>query len=204
MIATLSGVLAEREADSVLVQTDGGVGYAVAVPLGVFERLPARGARCTLFTELVVREDGWTLYGFDSSNERTIFQRLLSATGLGPRLALAILSTLGPDRAVKSIQGKDVAALSTVSGIGKKRAEKLIVELSDRFADVALGPATAPSRPSDAAVRALTVLGYTTMVADEAVRAVLGAGSSDGVEELVRRALQHLTTGRAGGGGSRR
>ncbi|HEY9382071.1 MAG TPA: Holliday junction branch migration protein RuvA [Gemmatimonadales bacterium] len=198
MIATVSGVLAEREGETVVIQTDGGVGYAVAVPLGVFERLPARGARCALFTELVVREDGWTLYGFDSPTERAIFQRLLSATGLGPRLALAILSTLGPERAVRSIQGKDVAALSTVSGIGKKRAEKLIVELSDRFADIAIAPAAGPGRSSDEAVRALTVLGYTAAVADEAVRAVLAAGSADAVETLVRRALQHLTTPRGG------
>jgi Holliday junction DNA helicase RuvA len=198
MIATVSGVLAEREGETVVIQTDGGVGYAVAVPLGVFERLPARGARCALFTELVVREDGWTLYGFDSPTERAIFQRLLSATGLGPRLALAILSTLGPERAVRSIQGKDVAALSSVSGIGKKRAEKLIVELSDRFADIAVAPAAGPGRSSDEAVRALTVLGYTAAVADEAVRAVLAAGSTDAVETLVRRALQHLTTPRGG------
>jgi len=198
MIATLSGVLAEREGETVVIQTDGGVGYAVAVPLGVFERLLARGGRCALFTELVVREDAWTLYGFDSPTERAIFQRLLSATGLGPRLALAILSMLGPERAVRSIQGKDVAALSTVSGIGKKRAEKLIVELSDRFADLAIAPAAGPGRSSDEAVRALTALGYSTAVADEAVRAVLAAGSTDAVETLVRRALQQLTTPRGG------
>ena len=200
MIATLKGVLAVREADTVVIETDGGVGYAVAVPLGVFERLPPKGGRCALFTELVVREDGWTLYGFDSPGERAIFQRLLSASGLGPRLALAILSTLGPERAVRSIQGKDIAALSTVSGIGKKRAEKLIVELSDRFADLALAPLAGPARPSDEAVRALTALGYTTPVADEAVRAVLSAGGADGVETLVRRALRHLTTPRGGRG----
>ena len=210
MIATLNGVLAEREGETVVIQTDGGVGYAVSVPLGVFERLPARGGRCALYTELVVREDGWTLFGFDSPVERTIFQRLLSATGLGPRLALAILSTLGPERAVRSIQGKDIAALSTVSGIGKKRAEKLIVELSDRFADLAITPAVgAPGRVSDEAVRALTSLGYSTVVADQAVRAVLGdgdresGGGPDGIEGLVRRALQHLTTPRGGVSGGR-
>ena len=88
--------------------------------------------------------------------------------------------------------------MSTVSGIGKKRAEKLIVELSDRFADLAIAPAAGPGRPSDEAVRALAALGYTLAVADEAVRAVLTAGSADGVEALVRRALQHLTTPRGG------
>jgi holliday junction DNA helicase RuvA len=200
MIATVTGVLSEREGETVVIQTDGGIGYAVLVPLGVFERLPARGGRCALYTELVIREDAWTLYGFDSPTERAIFQRLLSASGLGPRLALAILSTLGPERAVRSIQGKDVAALSTVSGIGKKRAEKLIVELSDRFADLAVAPAAGPvkGRSSDEAVRALTALGYSTPLADEAVRAALAAGSNDGVEALVRRALQHLTAPKGG------
>lgn len=200
MIATVSGTLAEREGESVVIQTDGGIGYEISVPLGVFERLPARGGRCALFTELVVREDAWTLYGFDSTTERTIFQRLLGATGLGPRLALAILSTLGPDRAVRSIQGRDVAALSTVTGIGKKRAEKLIVELSDRFADIALAPAARPGRPADEAARALVALGYAPAVADDAVRAVLVPNISSDVAALVRQALGHLTTQRGGRG----
>ncbi|HLB54206.1 MAG TPA: Holliday junction branch migration protein RuvA [Gemmatimonadales bacterium] len=198
MIAAITGTLTAREGDAIVVQTEGGIGYRISVPLGVYERLPSQGSRCTLHTELVVREDGWTLYGFDSPGERAIFQRLLSATGLGPRLALAILSTLGPDRAVRSIQGKDVAALSTVSGIGKKRAEKLIVELSDRFADLAPGPVPAGTRPGDEAARALAALGYSPASADEAIRAVLAAGgapaSSDGVAALVRRALQHLAS----------
>jgi len=194
MIATIRGTLVQREPgnDLVVIETDGGIGYAVSIPLGVWERLPGPGARCTLYTELVVREDDWTLYGFDSATERLIFQRLLSASGLGPRLALAILSTLGPERTVRSIQGKDIAALSTVSGIGKKRAEKLAVELSDRFADVAVAPAAAGARSSDEAVKALTALGYSPAAADEAVRTVLVPGASDGVQELVRRALQQL------------
>ena len=119
MIASVNGILAEREAEAVVIQTEGGLGYAIAVPLGVFERLPARGSRCTLHTELVVREDGWTLYGFDTPGERTVFQRLLGASGLGPKLALGILSALGPQRTVRAITTKDIAMLSTVSGIGK-------------------------------------------------------------------------------------
>jgi Holliday junction DNA helicase RuvA len=200
MISSVSGVLADRRAESVVIQTDGGIGYAVAVPLGVFERLPAQGARCSLQTELVIREDAWTLYGFDSTVERSIFQRLLGATGLGPRLALAILSTLGPERAVRSIQGKDVAALSTVAGIGKKRAEKLIVELSDRFGDLAFTKATGPARPADEAARALGALGYAPALADEAVRVVLSADRTDDVPVLVRRALQYLNSSKGGRG----
>ncbi|MGH7559769.1 MAG: Holliday junction branch migration protein RuvA [Gemmatimonadales bacterium] len=201
MIASLSGVLTERDGDSVVIQTDGGVGYAVAVPLGVFERLPPRGARCSLHTELVIREDGWTLYGFDRAEERTVFQRLLGASGLGPRLALAILSGLGPERTVRAITGKDVAALSTVSGIGKKRAEKLIVELSDRFADLERAhPSPRPARAADAAVRALGNLGYGPAAADDAVRAALEDGTAEDTPALVRRALQHLTNARGGRG----
>ena len=200
MITSVSGTLAEREGEAVVIHTDGGLGYEVTVPLGVFERLPVRGARCALFTELVVREDAWTLYGFDTTGERTIFQRLLGATGLGPRLALAILSTLGPERTVRSIQGKDVAALSTVSGIGKKRAEKLIVELSDRFADVPLAPAVRAGRPADEAARALVTLGYGAAAADDAVRFVLTRDKTEDVAALVRQALQYLTTQRGGRG----
>jgi Holliday junction DNA helicase RuvA len=200
MITSVSGTLAEREGEAVVIHTDGGLGYEVTVPLGVFERLPARGARCALFTELVVREDAWTLYGFDTTGERTIFQRLLGATGLGPRLALAILSTLGLERTVRSIQGKDVAALSTVSGIGKKRAEKLIVELSDRFADIPLAPAVRAGRPADEAARALVTLGYGSAAADDAVRFVLTQGQTEDVAALVRQALQYLTTQRGGRG----
>jgi Holliday junction DNA helicase RuvA len=199
----VSGILAEREAEAVVIQTEGGLGYEIAVPLGVFERLPVRGSRCTLHTELVVREDGWTLYGFDTPGERTVFQRLLGASGLGPKLALGILSALGPQRTVRAITTKDIAMLSTVSGIGKKRAEKLAVELSDRFADLPQrsSPAEAArAAPGDAAVLALGKLGYAPVAADEAVRAALADGTADETPALVRRALQHLTTSRGGRG----
>ncbi|MDQ3426702.1 MAG: helix-hairpin-helix domain-containing protein, partial [Gemmatimonadota bacterium] len=132
MIATLTGVLAERDGESVVVQTDGGVGYAVTVPAGVAQRLPANGSRVSLYTELVVKEDGWALFGFDRAAERQVFQRLLGASGFGPKLALALLSALGPERTVRSILGRDLTALSSVGGIGKKKAERLVLELRDR------------------------------------------------------------------------
>jgi len=118
MIATVAGVLADREGETVLVQTDGGVGYAITVPLGVFERLPPRGARVSLHTELVVREDGWALYGFDRPGDRVVFQRLLGATGFGPKLAMAVLSALGPDRTVRSIRRLRSAVSSRYSDSG--------------------------------------------------------------------------------------
>jgi len=198
MIATLTGVYAERTGDTIVVHTDGGVGYAVTVPLGVSERLPELGQRLTLYTELVVREDGWFLYGFDRPEERLVFRRLLEASGFGPRLALALLSSLGPERTVISIQDRDIAALSTVSGIGKKKAERLVVELQDKFRD--FNVATSLPRPAvgDQAVRALTALGYTTAAAEDAVRTALADGGGDDTAAIVRRALQLITTTQGG------
>lgn len=199
MIATISGTLTEREGDTVVVETAGGVGYAVTVPLGVFQRLPAPGSKIRLFTELVVREDGWLLFGFDQPSERTVFQRLLLASGFGPRLALAMLSTLGPGRVVASICNKDVAALATVSGIGRKKAERLILELSDRFGDLpAAAGQTGRPRVAEEAVQALTALGYATAAAEEAVRSVLDGQTGIETAQVVRRALQWITTSQKG------
>jgi Holliday junction DNA helicase RuvA len=192
MIATVTGVLADREGETVVVQTDGGVGYAVTVPLGVFERLPPRGARVSLHTELVVREDGWALFGFDRAADRVIFQRLLGASGFGPKLALAVLSALGPDRTVRSIRERDIAALSTVTGIGRKKAERLVLELRDRFDDVAVAPAERPASGSDQAVRALVALGYSPAAAEEAVRGALANGANGDTAVVVRQALAGL------------
>jgi Holliday junction DNA helicase RuvA len=128
MIAGVTGVLTHRSPETIVIQTESGVAYALTVPLGVFERLPATGTAISLHTELVVREDSWMLFGFDTPGERSVFQQLLHATGFGPRLAIAVLSSLGPSRTVRSIREGDIAALSTVSGNGKKKAERLILD----------------------------------------------------------------------------
>ena len=198
MIAMLAGVVAERQGETLVVQTDGGVGYAVTVSVGVAERLPARGSRVSLFTELVVKEDGWALYGFDSVTERQVFQRLLSASGFGPRLALSLLSTLGSERTVRSIQARDLAALSSVSGIGRKKAERLVLELQDRFSDVVIEPAGGRMSGSEDAVRALMGLGYGVAAADDAVRAALASGAPTETPQLIRQALQQLAASRGG------
>ena len=203
MIASLTGLLVERDGETVVIQTDGGVGYEVTVPLGTLERLPAAGQRVSLHTELVVREDGWFLYGFDRRGDRTVFQRLLGASGFGPKLALALLSTLGAGRTVRSIRQNDLAALSSVSGIGKKKAERLVLELRDRFEDLDAGdaakmePAT-PSPPAEAAVKALVRLGYAPAAAEEAVRDALTGADDGDTALLVRRALQRLAPTRGG------
>lgn len=193
MIASITGRLARKSAERVVVETSGGVGYEITVPLGVMERLPDVGERVTLATELVVREDGQFLYGFLTEAEKRFFQRLLGVSGVGPRIAIALLSALGAERGARAVKNRDIAALASVSGIGKKTAERLALELSDKvdeFTDAA-APVTGGG---EAAVRALERLGYSSAEADRAVRAVLaanGGGSETG--ELVRRALELLT-----------
>jgi holliday junction DNA helicase RuvA len=196
MIATLTGLIAEREGETLVVQTDGGVGYAVTVPVGVAARLPARGTRISLFTELVVKEDGWALFGFDSGMERQVFRHLLTASGFGPKLALALLSALGPERTVRSILARDLAALSSVGGIGRKKAERLVLELQDRFSDIVIERPSVRLPGSEEAVRALMGLGYGVAAADDAVRAALADGAPPDAPQLIRRALQQLATTR--------
>jgi Holliday junction DNA helicase RuvA len=174
------------------------VSYEVLVPLGVLGRLPAPGGAVHLHTELVVREDAWLLVGFDTPGERLVFRRLLTASGFGPRLALAMLSALGPDRTVRAILANDLAALSSVSGVGKKKAERLVLELRDRFADLPVTAVAPPPRAGEAAVRALTSLGYAPAAAEEAVRGVLQAGATEDTSLIVRRALQRLAAGKGG------
>jgi Holliday junction DNA helicase RuvA len=198
VIATVTGVLAERAGDTIVVQTDGGVGYAITVPTGVAERLPAPGARVSLHTELVVKEDGWSLFGFDRLVERTVFQRLLGANGFGPKLALAMLSALGPERTVRSVLSRDLTALSSVSGVGRKKAERLVLELQDKFGDVSLEPYVPRSAGAEEAVRALMGLGYGPGAADDAVRAALTDGAPQETSQLIRRALQQLAAARGG------
>jgi len=193
VIAAVHGVLAARLGDRIVVDTASGVSYELAVPLGVLERLPAEGAPVHLHTVLVVREDGWALYGFDRVHERGIFQRLLAASGVGPRLALALLSSLGGTRVVHALRGGDLAALCTVPGIGKKTAERIVLELKDRLGDLT-PPGETPARApaADEALQALINLGYGAGDADRAVRTVLAADGAATTAEVIRRALQTL------------
>ena len=194
MIAAIRGTIVAKTGDRVIVATVGGVSYEVAVPLGVLERLPAEGGDVALRTVPVVREDGWALYGFDEEHEQETFQRLLGATGVGPRLALALLSTLGGARVVRALKEHDLAALCTVPGIGKKTAERLVLELRDRVGEIAVpGDRRAASAPAEQAVRALVNLGYGHVDADRAVRAFVPENGSGEPVDLIRGALQLLT-----------
>jgi Holliday junction DNA helicase RuvA len=202
VIASVSGRLAAKTVDRVTVQTPGGVGYEIVVPLGVMQRLPAVGEPTSLVTELLVREDGSFLYGFLEERERRFFQRLIGVSGVGPRIAVALMSALGVERGAKAIAERNIGLLASVSGIGKKTAERLALELADKVDEFASAGATGLAGPAEAALRALERLGYPTPEADRAVRQVLSQNGSGGggrpapdVETLVRRALQLLTTG---------
>jgi Holliday junction DNA helicase RuvA len=195
VIAGISGILRSKTGDRVLVTTDGGVTYEIAVPLGVLEKLPAPGSPIGLRTVLVVREDGWHLFGFDEDHERDIFQRLLGATGVGPRLALALVSSLGGARLVRAVKEGDLAALCTVPGIGKKTAERIVLELKDRLRDIAVpGAAPAASAPAEQAIQALVNLGYPATDAERAVRTIVSDRGTGDPVDLIRGALQLLTT----------
>ena len=199
MIAQVAGRLAAKQADRVVIQTGGGVGYEIVVPLGVMERLPAVGEPVSLATELVVREDGWALYGFDDEAGRRFFQRLIGVTGVGPKIAIALLSALGVERGARALKERNIALLASVSGIGKKTAERLALELADKLGEFEEAGATrAPAGgAAEGALHALERLGYTTVEADRALRQALaadGGGASD-TETLVRRALHLLTRG---------
>lgn len=194
MISRVQGTLLRREIGAVEVMTPGGVAYELAIPLTVYEQLPREGSTIELRSVQVVREDEHTLYGFLDERERLLFARLLTASGVGPRLALNMLSTLPPDRLVRAVLEKDIAALRQIPGLGTKKAERLVLELADRLNDLALGgPAEQPdTRVAEEAVAALVALGYTPADATAAVRKVLDdRGDASGVS-LIKAALAGL------------
>jgi Holliday junction DNA helicase RuvA len=196
VIAQITGRLVAKDLDRVEVMTNGGVGYELSIPLGVYETLPRTGEDVTLHTHLVVREDGWLLFGFASVTERRVFQKLLTANGVGPALALGLLSHLSADRLVRALRGKDIVTLQSVPRVGRKKAERMVLDLADKLDDLP-AEATGGVRPegagADDAIRALVSLGYTTADAEKAVRGALDAGGRGmPAAELIRNALARL------------
>ena len=191
MISRLQGKILSRDAACVEVETSGGVVYEVEVPITVLQGLPSPGGSVELRTLQVVTENSIALYGFSNAHERLLFQRLLTATGVGAKLALAMMSTYSAERLARALVEKDSTALQQVSGIGKKKAEKIALDLADKVADLAIVTPVVDGVTGGAqdAVQALVNLGYSFSVADTAVGAVLEDGVPDSTEELVRRAL---------------
>jgi holliday junction DNA helicase RuvA len=193
MIGRIEGQLVEI-ADNVILVAVGGVGYEIEVSSHVLVALPARGAQVQLYTHFVVREDAQLLYGFASRGERDLFRLLLRMTGFGPKLALAVVSSVSLAELSASVQTKKVAALLRVPGIGRAKAERLLIELQGKLpevpVEVSVGTARAGSRAVAEAESALVSLGYRPA---EAARLIAGISTeAETTEELVRAALKHV------------
>lgn len=196
MIASLTGILKSKSPTEVLVEVNG-VGYSVSIPLSTYSKIGDINANVHLLTHLHVREDAMQLFGFASEAERHFFRLLISITGIGPKIAQGILSGISVQDLRQHIANGNIIALTSIPGIGKKTAERLIVELRDKIEKTeATMEAIAGDRNADVrneALLALTSLGYNRVAAEKALRMALNdaTGSALSVEELIKKALKH-------------
>lgn len=191
MIGRLRGVLLEKTPPFVLVDVNG-VGYEVEVPMSTFYNLPAIGETVTLLTQFIVREDAQLLFGFGSDRERSIFRQLLKVNGVGAKSALSILSGLSVEDLIRAITLQEAGMLTRIPGVGKKTAERLLLELKDKFSmldGVSLGTAKPQSSKADV-LTALLALGYNER---EALAAVKHVHADSAIEEGIRLALKSLS-----------
>lgn len=196
MISWLTGVLLEKQAPSLVLNVNG-VGYQLEAPMTTFYDLPEQGATATLFVHMVVREDAQLLFGFSSKQQRDLFRSLIKVNGVGPKVALAVLSTLSPLELLQCMANEDVVQLCKVPGIGKKTAQLLVLAMKDRlekeFGDVTLddnvNKGVIPSDRQDA-IAALVSLGYKQGDASRVVKALPAELSS---EDMIRQSLRNLS-----------
>ena len=200
MIGRLNGIILEKNPPELVIDVQG-VGYEVSAPMSTFYGLTETNEKVVLYTHLIVREDAHQLYGFVNKTERRLFKTLLKVSGVGPKVALAILSSVTPDDFVRSVMDNNTTALVKLPGIGKKTAERLIIEMRDRLKDWFDGltsidtPSThvqSVSQPSalNEAVSALVALGYKQQEAQNAVQAV--ATTEMASEDMIRQALRSI------------
>jgi Holliday junction DNA helicase RuvA len=207
MIAYLSGTLLYKQATAVILDV-GGVGYEVAIPLSTFYDLEEPGSQVQLRIYTHVREDALQLYGFKTARERELFQRLISVSGIGPKLGITLLSGMSADEMIASIRTNNLARLTLIPGIGRKTAERLVMELRDKVTalsspeleeELGAKPATAVAYTADTvrvdALSALLNLGYQRAAAEKAVGAVLAESSDISVESVLRGSLRKLAKG---------
>lgn len=199
MIGRLQGILIEKRPPALLIDVQG-VGYELEAPLSTFYKLPALGQPVLVWTHLVVREDAHLLFGFAAHEERALFRTLLKVNGVGPKMALGLLSGIEPDTFVRCIEHGDVATLTKIPGVGKKTAERLVMELRDRLKE--LSPTASikgeglrislpeEASPAEEAESALVALGYKSADAQKAISAVKNEHES--VQELIRAALRRM------------
>jgi Holliday junction DNA helicase RuvA len=196
MIGRLTGRVATKTPDQVLLDV-GGVGYLVHIPLSTFYELPESESPASLWIHTHVREDALALYGFLTERERTLFLLLLGVTGIGPRVALTVLSGIPPSELVAALRAQDVRRLVAVPGVGKKTAERMVLELADKVANLpGEAPAKAPAAiAADDVISALVNLGYRKAEAERAVDATARTGGSVEFGDFLKEALKRLTGG---------
>ena len=200
MITFVEGILEEVLPNTIVVQA-GGLGYQILIPLSSYNKLPPIGGRVRILTHHHVREDAQMLYGFSSTEERDLFRLLIAhVSGVGPKLALAFLSGMSIEKFKSAVVTSDITAISKISGVGKKTAERVVLELKDKLGVAAEweaasreNPPTGIDRHLHDAVLALISLGYKQVDAHKAVKAVLSKVSSEAsAEEVLRESLKHL------------
>jgi holliday junction DNA helicase RuvA len=192
MIGHLRGRLVRKAPPALIVDVNG-VGYELEAPMSTFYRLPELGSEVELHTHLVVREDAHLLYGFATEDERRLFRDVLRVTGIGPKIGLALLSGMDVDTFMRCVEAQDASALTRIPGVGRKTAERLLIEMRDRIRALGQMPAAMTQAPGGAGARAeayaaLVALGYRPVEVNRLLQGVEQDGA--GTEELIRRALQ--------------
>ena len=207
MIAHLNGILLAKHATSVIVDV-GGVGYEVTIPLSTFYELAEVGSNVQLRIYTYVREDAMQLYGFKTTRERELFMRLLSVSGIGPKLGITMLSGMNADEMIASIRTNNLVRLTSIPGVGKKTAERLVIELRDKIfalsspaleeeysSQTGASPMVTEDTMRDDAMFALLNFGYQKAAAEKAIMAATQEGGEITVETLLRRSLRLLAKG---------
>ncbi len=196
MIGSLKGIVVDKQAPGLILECHG-VGYEVETPMSTFLELPATGTEVTLLTHLVVREDSQTLYGFRTPGEKTLFRSLLKISGVGAKMALAILSAMSAQDFQRCVEYEDATTLTKIPGVGKKTAERLIIEMRDRVTRLPTAAAAgtrvkAEAGPRQEAVDALIALGYKPAEVTKLVSGLDTDGQS--AEDIIRRALKQVAS----------
>ncbi|WP_372771049.1 Holliday junction branch migration protein RuvA [Pseudoalteromonas sp.] len=204
MIGRLRGILIEKQPPEILLEVSG-VGYEVNMPMTCFYKLPKEGEEAVIYTHFVVREDAQLLFGFNNKSERALFRELLKANGVGPKLGLAILSGMSAEQFVACVHNEDATSLVKLPGVGKKTAERLVLEMKDRLKDWGMDLFTpytdgaileiqedpaVKGNAQDDAIAALMALGYKANQAEKAVKAINGQGHTS--EVLIKEALKAM------------
>jgi holliday junction DNA helicase RuvA len=204
MIAYLSGKLLEKDANLVIIDV-GGVGYEVSIPLSTFYELGELGSDVTLRVQTIVREDAFQLFGFKTLREKELFLLLISVSGIGPKSAITALSGMSADEIISAIRTNNLVRLNAIPGVGKKTAERIVIELRDKITKLSViageemksegVPMSSGDAVRDDAISALTNLGYNSAAAEKALNQAMQEGTEMSVQKLLRRSLQLLAKG---------